>query len=478
MTTWTRKPKILICSDSAFLDTGFARVAREIGTALTTSGQYDVVQHGWFHRPTDRLVPFKVYSTERHSPEAKARDAYGQVSYDSVIERVKPDLVITIGDEWMVRHLAARPREHKMVGYLPIDGIPVVGKWVKTIASFDKVVAYGPFGKRAIEAAIPGLDAAAIAHGVNIETFRPIADESEVMACRSTLVGSPDRFIVGCVARNNVRKMLPRLLKGFRQFTRATLTCPACGFVMFLDDPANTKHTCGQCQAEHATLVPSPAKTNAMLYLHTKWDDHCGHDLITLVGRFGLDDMVRMPQGMQEGVGCPDDLLNRVYNGMDLFVLPTGGEGWGLPIAEAMACGVPVLVTCYSGHVDFCQGAAEFIEVSEMVTQAHNCAEHAIVDLLDLVFKMDRFYYEKDQFLTKWGPYLQHHGADMDLVRSKLSFGRGLRGELALAGRNRMTEYTWEKATGAWKTLINQVLEYDPVTLPEQTTETGRVEVL
>ena len=39
------------------------------------------------------------------------------------------------------------------------------------------------------------------------------------------------------------------------------------------------------------------------------------------------------------------DLLSTV----DAFVLPTRGEGWGLPIAEAMSMALPVIVTNYSG---------------------------------------------------------------------------------------------------------------------------------
>jgi glycosyltransferase involved in cell wall biosynthesis len=41
--------------------------------------------------------------------------------------------------------------------------------------------------------------------------------------------------------------------------------------------------------------------------------------------------------------------IRRLYAISDAFVLPTRGEGWGLPIAEAMAMGMPVLVTNYSG---------------------------------------------------------------------------------------------------------------------------------
>jgi glycogen synthase len=35
--------------------------------------------------------------------------------------------------------------------------------------------------------------------------------------------------------------------------------------------------------------------------------------------------------------------------GADAFVLPTRGEGWGLPVMEAMAMALPVIVTNTSG---------------------------------------------------------------------------------------------------------------------------------
>lgn len=45
--------------------------------------------------------------------------------------------------------------------------------------------------------------------------------------------------------------------------------------------------------------------------------------------------------------------LSSVYNRMTVFVLPSHREGWGLPAAEAMACGVPVVTTANGGTEDF-----------------------------------------------------------------------------------------------------------------------------
>ena len=41
--------------------------------------------------------------------------------------------------------------------------------------------------------------------------------------------------------------------------------------------------------------------------------------------------------------------MRDLYRSADVFVLPTLGEGWGLPIHEAMAMGLPVVVTNHSG---------------------------------------------------------------------------------------------------------------------------------
>jgi glycosyltransferase involved in cell wall biosynthesis len=55
----------------------------------------------------------------------------------------------------------------------------------------------------------------------------------------------------------------------------------------------------------------------------------------------------------------PKQALANLYRSASCFVTPTRGESWGMTIAEAMASGLPLIVTKdhNSGYMDFCKGA-------------------------------------------------------------------------------------------------------------------------
>ena len=47
-----------------------------------------------------------------------------------------------------------------------------------------------------------------------------------------------------------------------------------------------------------------------------------------------------------------DERMARWYNELHCFVSLAKGEGWGLHVQEALACGVPVMAPAYSGLAD------------------------------------------------------------------------------------------------------------------------------
>jgi glycosyltransferase involved in cell wall biosynthesis/Tfp pilus assembly protein PilF len=56
-----------------------------------------------------------------------------------------------------------------------------------------------------------------------------------------------------------------------------------------------------------------------------------------------------------------------LYTACDCLVHPYRGEGFGLPIAEAMACGLPVIVTGYGAALDFCNEDNAYLIPAQVV---------------------------------------------------------------------------------------------------------------
>lgn len=77
--------------------------------------------------------------------------------------------------------------------------------------------------------------------------------------------------------------------------------------------------------------------------------DRIPHDLI-ITGKKGWKNktelsMIDMNQRVKKIGFVPDDEIAFVYNLSDMFVYPSLYEGFGLPVLEAQACGVPVIAS-------------------------------------------------------------------------------------------------------------------------------------
>ena len=66
-----------------------------------------------------------------------------------------------------------------------------------------------------------------------------------------------------------------------------------------------------------------------------------------------------------------ETVLVRVFKSMDAFVLPTRGEGWGLPVMQAMSMAMPTIVTNWGGQTAFANETNSFLidyTISEMTS--------------------------------------------------------------------------------------------------------------
>ena len=452
---WNRKPKVLVMSDSSVLHTGFALVARKITTHLYESNNYEIKTIGWFHRNgSDTIVPFEIIPTKQDNPSIAEQDKYAFQTYQEVVNSYNPDIVLAIGDPWMVEHtlLPPKQRKHKLIVYIPVDGFPMMHSWSQILKNADTVVAYSEFGRDTMLEREKDLNIVMINHGVDTELFKP-REKEEYRDVKQSLTNGEDLFIVGTVCRNQPRKNLPRLIKAGKLFINPYSVCNDCGEMVF----ENTDK-CFLCGSENMTH--GDKKSDVRFYFHMALND-CGWNIAELASRFNMIGVIAYPKGLQIGKGVSEETLAKIYNCMDVFTLPTGGEGWGLPILEAMSSGLPVIVPDYSAHVDFAKGVSELIKISEYITEPMTNTERGIVDIYDYAMRLDKLYMEDtDEFKKKWGKYIAtiYPGANDQFLVT----GKRARKFLSDSARNRALKYQWSRVNVEWEELINKTLEYSP----------------
>jgi glycosyltransferase involved in cell wall biosynthesis len=91
-----------------------------------------------------------------------------------------------------------------------------------------------------------------------------------------------------------------------------------------------------------------------------------------------------------------------IYNSADAFVFPSRAEGWGLPLIEAMATGLPAIATNYSGQTEFLKEVEGFFMP----------VAHKIVPINDPEYQQFAMGHEGD-----WGRWAE---ADIDDLAQKM----------------------------------------------------------
>jgi glycosyltransferase involved in cell wall biosynthesis len=96
-----------------------------------------------------------------------------------------------------------------------------------------------------------------------------------------------------------------------------------------------------------------------MLYLHTStgmMGEHGGVNLMEFCEYLGIADCVAFADQHDYLIGYPEARLVDLYRGMDVLMNVSLGEGFGIPILEAQACGTPVIVGDWTSMGELCFG--------------------------------------------------------------------------------------------------------------------------
>lgn len=133
-----------------------------------------------------------------------------------------------------------------------------------------------------------------------------------------------------------------------------------------------------------------------------------------------------------------EDLMKDFFEKIDCFVFPTRGEGFGLTPLEAMATGVPSIVTGWSGPAEY---------MNEDVGWSIRYKESPAVNFTKYIYKEEcgNWVDPDKEHLKEIMKYCYEHP---DEVREK-----GKR-----AAEYVQNEWTWEKKIGMFKEVLNKYL--------------------
>lgn len=103
------------------------------------------------------------------------------------------------------------------------------------------------------------------------------------------------------------------------------------------------------------------------------------------------------------------DLLQNFFKKIDCFVFPTRGEAWGMPLTEAMATGLPVITTGWSGPTEFMIPDVgwtlkyKLVPAKNFTEQVYkeDCGLWAEPDFDDLIDKMRYAYFHREEVKQK-----------------------------------------------------------------------------
>lgn len=252
------------------------------------------------------------------------RGTHGGDVLAPVARQFKADLVLMLFDSFMMdaRAVNALTLEGTAVAYwCPVDafnmadgGLPLLYQGMLALAPRAVPIAMSRFGERMFRH--DGHDPLYVPHMIDTTVFRPMNDPPG--AARAVYGIPKDAFVITLVAANSER---------FR------------------------KNFPGQFDAFRRARQP-----NWLLLVHSYCrPDHDGWDLEWLAGKFGIADQVRFadPDRYSRGGYSQADLA-AWYNLGDLHTQCTLAEGFGIPLIEAQACGLPVVTTDGSAMRELC----------------------------------------------------------------------------------------------------------------------------
>jgi len=299
--------KILTVSDDG-IASGYGRISYEVNSRLIKRG-YEILAASLTY---DGLLP-PMYEKERIPYHVAAMA--GKPNWIDVVGNLvqvwQPDIIHVTQDFPYAQGVRSMPLDWSKYGFVittPVDGTPIYPRWLDVAKQADAVLTISEFGVQAFKA--QGLEVGLCRPAANLNTFYPLPADQRA-AIRQRLGIAPDAFVLGTVAQNQGRKAISIMIEGFYKFA---VDKPNARYLLNMDK-----------------VSPGGWDILGMIVEPNGWDAS------KLIFREDCDRLE------------VHELRDR-YNIMDVHVVLSHREGFGLPIPESQCCGVVAMA------LDYCSG--------------------------------------------------------------------------------------------------------------------------
>ena len=294
--------RLLILSNAPFDTTGYGRQTKYLCRIFKELGyEVGVVAN---HGLTGAAIRWQDIPIFPQRNDRFCLDVIGDY-----VQFFNADAVLSLYDLWHFPHDTQQRMGVPWIAWVPVEGHPIKGYLAKLLRTASYVLTHSEFGRHEVEAA--GIDNEMIPLAVDTSVFTP----GDRVAAREDLGFPLDRYVVTMVAMNKgaqpYRKGWPEMMQAWKIFLR--------------DNP------------------------DALFYAHTNREPIApGYD-----AGFWFDPIIEelhiprgtvaFPDKMGFNVGIEDEEVAKIYRASDMVVLPSWAEGFGLPVIESQACGVPIV---------------------------------------------------------------------------------------------------------------------------------------
>lgn len=373
-----KRLRILWSSNALWASSGYSQQSAELLPLIRDEG-YPIAASNFFGQSGGKFVLDGIlqYPVVNHTYGSDAMVLHGR--------DFRADIVMSLQDVWVLNPQDLQ-NVTRWIPWVPIDHDPVTQPVLQNLKYAYRVISMSKHGQK--ELARNGIASTYIPHSVNTEIFKPMNTPE-----RKQQAGlPPDCYLVGMVAANKDNP--PR--KSFQEVLDA--------FKLFLDKVQN-----------------------AYLYIHSNPDFPGGFNFKQYADQIGIGHRLIYPDPYQMTFNTDKAAMSRIFNTFDVLVAPSISEGFGIPIIEAQACGIPVVTNDFTSMSELVEhGVTGYKTKVAYRRQSPQGSYFGIPDMHDIyegmlsVYRMDRGktrdncrkFIEKDYdtkklFNEKWIPFLE-----------------------------------------------------------------------